>query len=169
MFLGFCFLVTFFTGPKDSLDKPSKLCSLLLWYHGEVHTVHFPTEYMLQSLIIYPSHLQCSELLRVLVGDTDGKEDLLFSHSVVSDPLWPHGLQHARLPCPSLSPRACSNSCSLSHSCHPTISSSVTLFSSSIFPSIRVFSNELTLCIRWPEYWSFSFSISPSSEYSELI
>ena len=39
----------------------------------------------------------------------------------------------------------------------------------SIFPSIRVFSNELTLCIRWPKYWSFSFSISPSNEYSELI
>ena len=39
----------------------------------------------------------------------------------------------------------------------------------SIFPSIRVFSNELTLCIRWPKYWSFSFSISPSSEYSALI
>ena len=39
----------------------------------------------------------------------------------------------------------------------------------SIFPSIRVFSNELALCIRWPEYWSFSFSISPSSKYSEVI
>ena len=39
----------------------------------------------------------------------------------------------------------------------------------SIFPSIRVFSNELALCIRWPKYWSFSFSISPSNEYSELI
>ena len=39
----------------------------------------------------------------------------------------------------------------------------------SIFPSIRVFSNESPLCIRWPEYWSFSFSISPSSEHSELI
>ena len=39
----------------------------------------------------------------------------------------------------------------------------------SIFPSIRVLSNELALCIRWPKYWSFSFSISPSNEYSELI
>ena len=39
----------------------------------------------------------------------------------------------------------------------------------SIFPSIRVFSNESVLCIRWPKYWSFSFSISPSNEYSELI
>ena len=55
---------------------------------------------------------------------------LLFSCSVMSDSLWPHGLQHARLPCPSLSPRVCSNSCPLSWWCHPTISSSVTRFSS---------------------------------------
>ena len=49
--------------------------------------------------------------------------------------------------------------------CHPTISSSVVPFLPSIFPSIRVFSNELALCIRWPKYWSFSFSISPSNDY----
>jgi len=55
---------------------------------------------------------------------------LLFSHSVVSNSLWPHGLQHARLCCPSLSPWVCSNSCPLSQWCHPTISSSVTPFSS---------------------------------------
>ena len=47
----------------------------------------------------------------------------------MSDSLWPHGRQHARLPCPSLTPRACSNSCPLSHGCHPTISSSVVPFS----------------------------------------
>ena len=55
---------------------------------------------------------------------------VLFSHSVVSDSLWPHGLQYTRLPCPSLSPRVCSNSCPLSQWRHPTISSSVTPFSS---------------------------------------
>ena len=47
--------------------------------------------------------------------------------------------------------------------CHPLI------LLPSIFPSTRVFSNESVLCIRWPEYWSFSFSISPSNEYSGLI
>ena len=47
--------------------------------------------------------------------------------------------------------------------CHPL------LLLTSVFPSIRVFSNESVLCIRWPKYWSFSFSISPSSEYSGLI
>ena len=55
---------------------------------------------------------------------------LLGSCSVVPDSLWPHGLQHGRLPCLSLSPRVCSNSCPLSWWGHPTISSSVTLFSS---------------------------------------
>ena len=55
---------------------------------------------------------------------------LLFSHSVVSDSLWPHGLQQARLPCPSPSPGACSNPCPLSRWCHPTILSSVSPCSS---------------------------------------
>ena len=75
------------------------------------------------------------------------------------------------LPCPSLSPRVCSNSCPLSRWCHPTVSSSVVPFSSclQIFPSIRVFSNESGLRIRWRNYWNFSFSISPSNEYSGLI
>ena len=54
---------------------------------------------------------------------------LLFSHSIMSYSVWPHGLQHARLPCPSSSPGACSNSCSLNRWYHPTISSSVIPFS----------------------------------------
>ena len=91
-------------------------------------------------------------------------------NSVMSDSLWPHGLQHARLPCPSLCPRICSNSYPLSQWCHPIISSSVAPFSSCpVFPNFRVFSNESALCIRWAKDWSFSFSISPSTEYSELI
>ena len=71
---------------------------------------------------------------------------------------------NTRLPCPSLSPRACSDSC------HPTISFSVILLLLPlIFPSIGVFSNESVLCIRWPKYWSFNFSISPSNEHPGLI
>ena len=187
-----------------------------------------------------------------------------FTCSVMSDSLQSHGLQHTRLPCPSPSPGACSNSRTLSRWCHPTTSSSVTPFSllqsfpasgsypvsllfasggkvlelqlqhqsfqwifrgadyhpvdlseifaasltaahqaslsitnswsllklmpiesvmpsnhlilcpplllpPSIFPSVRVFSNESVLHVRWPNYWSFSFSISPSNEYSRLI
>ena len=62
---------------------------------------------------------------------------LLFSHSVLSDSLGPHALQHARLPCPSLSPRVCSDSCPLSQWCHPTISFSAIPFSFSLqsFPA----------------------------------
>ena len=95
-----------------------------------------------------------------------------FSHSVVSDCLWPHGLT-----------AACQASLSITNSwsllklmsiglvmpskflvlCHPLF------LLPSIFSSIRVFSNESVLCIRWPKYWSFSFSISPSNEYWGLI
>ena len=85
---------------------------------------------------------------------------------------WPHGLQPTRLPHPSIT-----NSWSLlklmsiksvmpfNHLilCHPL------LLLPSVFPSIRVFSNESVLLIRWPKYWSFSFSISPSNEYSGLM
>ena len=95
---------------------------------------------------------------------------LLFSHLVVSHSLWPRGLQHARLSCPSLSPMVCSNSCPLSQWYHPTISSSVVPFSClQSFPASRFFPLESSLHIRWPKHWSFSFSISPSNEYSGLI
>ena len=91
--------------------------------------------------------------------------------SVVQSLSYTHGLQHTMLPCPSLSPRVCSNSCPSSQWCHPTISSSVVPFSSCLqsFPATGFFSNESALCIRWPKCWSFSFSISPSNEYSGLV
>ena len=78
---------------------------------------------------------------------------LLFSCSVISVSLQHHGLQHTRLPCPSPSPGACSNSCPLGQWCHPAISSChPLLLLPSIFLSIRVFSNELALHIWWPKY-----------------
>ena len=94
---------------------------------------------------------------------------LLFSHSVMSDSLQPHVLQHAMLPCPSLPPRACSNSRPSSQWYHLTISSSVMPSPPSSFPTSGSFPVELAFCIRWSKYWSFSFNISPSNEYSELI
>ena len=87
----------------------------------------------------------------------------------MSNSLWPRGLQHVRLPYPSPSPRACSNSCPLSRWCHPTISFSIIPFSCLQSFPVSVFSSEAALRIRWPEYWTFSFSISPSNEYSGLI
>ena len=83
----------------------------------------------------------------------------------MSDSLPLHELQHVRLPCPSLFAGVCSDSCPLSWCCYLTISSSADPFfcpASGAFPSSA-------LHIRWPKCWSFSFSISPSSEYSGLI
>ena len=97
-----------------------------------------------------------------------GKTVFSSVHSVVSSSLRPHGLQHARLPWPSPTPRACSDSSPSSRVmpsnhlilCHP-------LLLPSVFPSVTVFSNESVLWIRWPKYWSFS--VSPSNEYLGLI
>ena len=83
----------------------------------------------------------------------------------MSDSLQLHGLQHARLPCPSLSPRVCSNSCPSKH----LILCCSLLLLPSIFASIKVFSNESALHIRRPKYWSFSFNTSPSNEHPGLI
>ena len=87
----------------------------------------------------------------------------------MSNSLRPHGLQHARLPCPLTSPRVCSNSCPLSRSCHPTISFSVIPFSRlQSFPASWSFSGVSSLH-QVAKVWSFTFSISPSNEYSGLI
>ena len=89
------------------------------------------------------------------------------SHSVLSNYLQAQGWQHTRLPCPSPSRRACSNSYPLSS--NPLILCCPLLLLSPVCPSNKVSSNELALCIRWPKYWSFSFSICPSNEESGLI
>ena len=83
------------------------------------------------------------------------------------DSLW---LQYTRLPCLSLSPGVCSNSCPLSRWCYLTISSSAApFFCLQSFSASGSFSKESALGIRWPKYWTFSFSINPSNEYSRLI
>ena len=87
-----------------------------------------------------------------------------FSHSIVSSSLRNHGLQHFRPPCPSKTPRAYSKWVT-----NHLILYWPFLLPPPIFPSIRVFSIESVLSIRWPKYWSFSFSISLSNEYLRLI
>ena len=93
-----------------------------------------------------------------------------FSHSIVSESLQPHEPQHARNPCPSTNhslPKLMSIESMMPSNylilCHPL------LLLPSVFPSIRVFSSESALHVRWPKYWSFSFSISLPNEYSLLI
>ena len=96
---------------------------------------------------------------------------LFLSLKVISDSLWPDGLQHSRLLCPPLSPSVCSSSHPLRKVMSPNhlILCCLLLLLPSIFPSIRVFSYESVLCIRWPKYCSFSFSIIPFNEYLGLI
>ena len=94
-----------------------------------------------------------------------------FSRSVVSNSLQPHELQHARPLCPSPTPRVHSNLTSI----ESVMPSSHLILCRPLFllplipPSIRVFSNESTLRMRWPKYWSFSLSIIPSKEHPGLI
>jgi len=89
----------------------------------------------------------------------------------MSDTSQPHGLQHTRPPWPSPTPGAYLNSCPLSRWCHPTISSSIIPFSScpQSFPASGSFQMSSDLHIRWPKYWSFSFTISPSNKHPGLI
>ena len=89
----------------------------------------------------------------------------------MSDSLQPYGLQHTRPPCSSPTPGVYSDSCpieSVMPSKHLILCGPLLLLPS-VFLSIRVFSNEAALRIRWPKYWSFSFSISPSNEHPGLI
>ena len=92
-----------------------------------------------------------------------------FSHSVVSDSLWPHGPQHARPPCPPPTPGAYSNSSPSCQWCHPTISSSVVPFSSHLqsFPASGSF--PMSQFFASSGQSSFNFSISPSKQHSGLI
>ena len=105
-----------------------------------------------------------------LISMRNEMTSIQFSHSVESDSMRPHGLRNARLPCPSPTPRAYSNSCPSSWWCHSTISSSVVPFSSHLqsfpatgpFPISQFFASD-------GQSTGFSFSISPSNEYSGLI
>ena len=97
-------------------------------------------------------------------------DSVQFSHSVVSNSLWPHGLQHARPPVHHQLPELAQTHVhwlgDAIQQSHPLLSPSPPVF---IFPSIRVFSSEPVFRIRWPKYWDFSYSISPSNEYLGLI
>ena len=93
-----------------------------------------------------------------------------FSHTVMSDSLQPCRLQHARPPCPSPTPKVYPNSCPLSRWCHPTISSSVIPFPSSLqsFPASGSFSMSQFFTSGGQSIWSFSFNTSPSNEHPGL-
>ena len=114
-------------------------------------------------------YLQGKGLTKVFSNNTVQFSSVQFSHSVVSDSLWPHESQHARTSCPSPTLGVHSDPRPSSQWYHAAISSSVVPFSCPKPPSIRVFSNESTLHMRWPKYWTFSFSIIASKEIPGLI
>ena len=135
----------------------------LLWEDSTCQEVTKPVCY---------NYWACVQQLPKLVHPIErAHPSVQFSCSVMSDSLQPHRVRHTRLPSPSSTPGAYSNSWPSSQWCHPAISSSVVpfLLLPSIFPSIRVFPNESALHTRWPKYSSFSFSMSTSNEYSGLI
>ena len=113
-------------------------------------------------------HFHCVKYINICSHNRYFSLRLTVVQSLSHLSLWPHGLQHARLPCPSSATGDYSNPCILSWWCHPSISSSVVPFSSCLqsFSASEFF---LMSHIRWSKYWSFSFSISPSNEYSGLI
>ena len=133
------------------------LCSNRKW--GRVRAVE-----------MYGVFMMCSSLHKVLFNESLKNPLLLFNCSFVSDSFWLHELQHARLPCPSLSPSLLKlmSTDSVMPSNH-LILCFPPLFLTSMFPSIRVLPNESALCNRWSKHRSFSFSISPSNKYSGLI
>ena len=130
----------------------------------------------IQTTSLFPEQRQCLQpSSKSYPGELGSKLETIissiqFSRSVVSDSLRPHESQHARPPCPSPSPRVHSNSHPTSRWCHPAVLSSVVPFSScpQSLPA-SVFSNESAFRMRWPKYWSFSFSIIPSKEHPGLI
>ena len=124
---------------------------------------------LLKSFLSYASQLSRASILHFYRGILFLElPSVQFSRSVMSDSLQSHGLQHARPPCPSPIPEFKLLSTELVMPSNHLILCRPLLLLSSVFPSIRVFSNESALCIRWPKYWSFSFSISPSNEHSGL-
>ena len=132
----------------------------------------FPSPEHLPDQGIALTSLLSPELAGAPPGKSRGTySSVQLSCSVVSDSLQPHESQKARPSCPSPTPRVYPNSCPSSRwwPSSQLILCCPLLLLPSILPSIRVFSNESTLRIRWPKYWSFSFNISPSNEHSGLI
>ena len=139
---------------------------------GDVHRIaNVCAVWMMGSKLMRKGEAENFLRLWIIFHSSVQFSSIWFSHSVVSDSLQPHELPHARSLCPSPTPKVYSNSCpspwlvmSSNHLifCHP-------LLLPPISPSIRIFFNESTLHMRWPKYWSFSFSISPSIEHPGLI
>ena len=155
-------------------SKAHSPCTSIILYDIHLLVCFFPwtvnTCVLWASITGYQTNQQPNGKVYVNIMGCGDPSPLLFSCSALPNSLWSHGLQHTRFPCPSLSPRVCSNLCPLSQWFHPTTSSSITLSS----PALNLAQHQglfqwVDSSIRWPKYWSFSFSINPSKEYPEFI
>ena len=126
--------------------------------------------YWFSILVYYNLHIICTLKFMEDFSMSENKISQ-FSHSAMFDSLRPHGLHHDRLPCPSPTPGACSNSCPSTQWCHPTTSSSVVPFSSCLqsFPASGSFPGSQFFASGGQSTGNSSFSMSPSNEYSGLI
>ena len=120
---------------QHCLNYHSLITHFNVVYHGSSILIHFHNFHYYFPLYIFPVELWDYFVKFQNNGSFIDIALLLLSHTIVSNCLWPHGLQHARHPCPSWSPEACSNSCPPRQWCHPIISSSVVPFSSCLQPS----------------------------------
>ena len=124
-----------------------------------------------EVVVVLQAHHAKKEAAQKVDAVATATSPVQFSHSVVSNSLRSRGPQHARFPCPSPTPGVYSNSSPLSCWCHPTTFSSVVSFSSCLqsFPELGYFPVSQFFTSGGQKYWSFSFNISPSNEYSGLI
>ena len=147
-----------FTHVKSTIQQFSTY--LQIYYHCSLILEHFINQKKTHTHYHLPTF--CSAVLAF--------SSVQFGLSDVSDSLQPHESQHTQASCPSPTPRVYPNSCASSRWCHPAISSSVVPFFSCLqslpasgsFPMSQLF-------MKWPKYWSFSLSISPSNENPELV
>ena len=158
--IGSCIWLELFTLDKTSCKFVQGKGKKNIWTQRWVQFTVVVTGPVSSTLLLVTFHWPVKRFFRFSVQ---------FSRSVVSDSMWPYGLQHNRLSCPSPTPGTCWNSCPSSWWWHPTISSSVVPFSSCLqcFPASGSFL--MSQLFASVEYLSFSFSISPSNEYSGLI
>ena len=179
-------------GWEDPREKEKAIHSnILAWQNSRDYTVHGVAKSQTQLSDLHftfkqPNIFLAGMILKTKIKLKERKRDekqeacilgyslsplVQFNRSVKSKSLWPLGLQYARLPCPSRTPGAYSNSCPLSRWCHSTISFSVVPFSSSLqsFPASGSFQMSQFLASGGQNIGSFSLSISPSSDYSGLI
>ena len=145
--------------------------SFLYWIHSQLYFSASLAVKWTYVTKFWPADWTRRDTQRFHIDSSSVNHSCVSSHSVMFNSLWPHGLQDIRPPCPLSTPRSLLKlmSIKLVMPSNHLILCCPLLLQPSICASIRVFSSESVLCIRWPKYWSLSSSISLSNEYAGLI